>query len=108
MWNTNHIYILYLKGNDIMMTIEEFREQNPNSCGNLCWNCRYNCDHWDRRHNGARCISFERALSLSTSEQRAYLMKALREEYESSKNNAINYFYKAYRSLYFNDEETLV
>jgi len=35
-------------------------------------------------------------------------MKALREEYEASKNNATNYFYKAYRSLYFNEEETLV
>lgn len=83
------------------MTIEEFREQNPNNHGNLCWNCIHECNSFDRHHNGNCCVSFEKLdpkIGPSNSEQRAHIMRALREEYNSIMSNASNYFYtKVYR-----------
>lgn len=79
------------------MTIEEFRKQNPNSHGNLCWNCIYWCHSFDRHHNGDCCVSFEKLdpknFGPSNAEQRAHLMKVIREEHNSIMGDASNYFY---------------
>ena len=82
------------------MTIEEFREQNPNIRGNLCWNCTRCCVNRYPSHNGNQCDDFimiDHKKSINN-EQRAIALKVLREEYNSIMGDASNYFYtKIYR-----------
>lgn len=84
-----------------MITIEEFRKDYPERRGNLCWNCKRCCTYTYPEHNGNYCDSFiisdEPGKSIRN-EQRAILLKALREEYNSIMDQSTNYFYtKIYR-----------
>ena len=84
------------------MTIEEFREQNPNRHGNLCWNCKICCSNLREGHDGYSCDGFIMADKPGKSVnnlQRSILLKALRNEYNTIMGQSSNYFYtKIYRN----------
>lgn len=85
------------------MTIEEFRKEHPERHGNLCWNCKRGCSsNLYPGHNGDYCNLFEMITDnpekVKNNQQRAILLKALKEEYNSIMNQSTNYFYtKIYR-----------
>lgn len=78
------------------MTIEEFRKDHPGRGGNLCWNCKRCCNNSYPEHNGNRCDSFimtDESRKSINDQQRAIILKALREEYNSIIDQSTNYFY---------------
>lgn len=83
------------------ITIEEFKKDHPERHGNLCWNCKMCCRFLEPGHDGYSCDDFvmtDKPGKSVNNQQRAILLKALREEYNDIMDQSTNYFYtKIYR-----------